>query len=312
MRELNPGVKSDVLPSVSIIIPAKNGAPRFSRVLEAVFAQQTSRSFEVIVIDSGSTDETLEIARQHAVRLYEIPPGEFSHSRTRNYGASLSRASQYLIFLNQDAVPSDVFWLEDLVRSIEWVPELKAVCATELVEDKTYYNVSGVASYVFRNSHTKGVHVIAPNILEQMLDLSPWQQRELFPFTTVCAIFDKQHFMKYPFEEEISWGEDLHWAVKNSNKGYASGCSSLSCVYHHHRYTEAELVEIRTHTVLLCRELFGLRLDSDELYSGQKDDSMVDPRLRAVYDSMSWKITAPLRSMHALLLKFLGRSGSQP
>lgn len=311
MRELNPGVKSDALPFVSIIIPAKNGAPRFNRVLQAIFAQKTSYSFEVIVIDSGSTDGTLEIARQHAVRLYEIPPCDFSHSRTRNYGASLSRASQYLVFLNQDAVPSDARWLDNLVKSIEFEPGLKAVCATELVETKEYFNVSGVGAIVFRNSHTKGVHIISPRILEKLSYLPKSQHRDLFPFTTVCAIFEKGHFNAHPFDEEVAWGEDLYWAVMNSSRGYASGCTSLACVYHHHEYSEAELLEITDHTIQLCRELFSWPSANDDESAKTIASPLADPLLQAVYDSMSWKVTAPLRFVHSLLLKMLGRSGTQ-
>ncbi len=252
------------LPDISIIMPAKNGSPQIGRVLEAVFNQKCALSYEVIVVDSGSVDDTLEIVRRYPVRLHCISPEEFSHSRTRNYGARLATATRYLVFLNQDALPTDDQWLANLVRSMELFPDLKAVCATELTDDGNYFNVYGVASYVFQTSCTRGVHVIEPHVLERCQLLTKPEQRALFPFTTVCAIFDRLHFQERPFNEDVSWGEDLHWAVKNSADGYASGCSSLARVYHYHEYTEEEEGIKFFHLKRLYGELFEWSLAGSE------------------------------------------------
>ena len=78
----------------SILILCKNEAVNIKLCLEAVFGQSGAGHFEVIVVDSGSTDGTLEIAERvlatqaqdrYAVRLEKIPAGTFHHARTRNY-----------------------------------------------------------------------------------------------------------------------------------------------------------------------------------------------------------------------------------
>jgi O-antigen biosynthesis protein len=86
---------------VSVVVPVKDGGPLLRRALEAVRSQG---ELELIVIDSGSHDSSLEIARGLADEVIEIAPGEFGHGRTRNLGAE--RASGELVcFLTQDAVP---------------------------------------------------------------------------------------------------------------------------------------------------------------------------------------------------------------
>lgn len=243
---------------ISIIIPAKNGAEFIGQVLSAIFSQKSQYTYEVIVIDSGSTDGTLDIVKDYKVRLYKIKPEDFSHSKTRNYGASLSDAEKYLIFLNQDAIPTDDRWLDNMVKSIEYDSELKAACAIELNPDQNeYFNVISVGRAVFCNSKTEGIYIIEPYLLQKCSDLPKEQQRSLFPFGTVCAIFEKQHFAKFPFNENVAWGEDLHWAVDNSNAGYKSACSSFAKVFHRSYYTQEELIEKMKKHDRLCKDIFG-------------------------------------------------------
>ena len=73
---------------VSIIIPAKDEEENIGKCLEAIYNQETNYRFEVIVIDSGSSDQTLDIAKKYSsVQVVEIQPGEFGHGKTRNLGA---------------------------------------------------------------------------------------------------------------------------------------------------------------------------------------------------------------------------------
>ncbi len=87
--------------SVSVVIPVKNGGPLLERSLAAVLAQG---ELELIVVDSGSTDGSVAVARAAGARLIEIPPEEFGHGRTRNLAAEAS-TGELICFLTQDAVP---------------------------------------------------------------------------------------------------------------------------------------------------------------------------------------------------------------
>ena len=71
---------------VSVVIPTKNAGPQLRSVLDAVINQQTDWPFEVLVIDSGSTDGTVDLVKLYSsVRLIEISASEFEHSKTRNF-----------------------------------------------------------------------------------------------------------------------------------------------------------------------------------------------------------------------------------
>src|SRR5208282_394442 len=102
----------------SIIILTKNEGANIGRCLEAVYGQSVDFPFEVLVIDSGSTDRTAEVVGTYPVRLLKIGAEEFHHARTRNLAAAAS-SGKYLVFLSGDALPADDGWLSALVRNFD-------------------------------------------------------------------------------------------------------------------------------------------------------------------------------------------------
>jgi rhamnosyltransferase len=100
--------------TASIVYLTKNGGELFRRSLEAVLSQNAGFPFEVVVVDSGSTDGTLEYLQTRQVRLYQIPPEEFNFGLTRDYAFSLAEG-EFIVSISQDAVPVDRHWLEDLL-----------------------------------------------------------------------------------------------------------------------------------------------------------------------------------------------------
>lgn len=96
---------------ISVVIPVLNGAALLDEVLAATTAQVIDEPFEVLVIDSGSTDGSQQIVARHpGVRLIEIPPEEFGHGRTRNLGVQ-NTSGDLIAFLTQDATPASERWL---------------------------------------------------------------------------------------------------------------------------------------------------------------------------------------------------------
>ena len=107
----------------SVVILTKNPGPLFRQVLPAVQAQATPWPFEIVVVDSGSTDGTVEFIRASSgVRLYQIPAAEFGHGKTRNYAVAQARG-EYVAMLTHDALPADTDWLRALVQAIDAMPD---------------------------------------------------------------------------------------------------------------------------------------------------------------------------------------------
>ena len=92
---------------LSVVVPVKDGARWLGELLDALLAQGPD---EVLVIDSGSRDGSVELAHRRDVDVLEIAPEAFGHGRTRNLGAERT-AGELIAFLTQDATPCEG-WLQ--------------------------------------------------------------------------------------------------------------------------------------------------------------------------------------------------------
>ena len=102
---------ADLPPSATVAILTFNGEEYLDDILSALDQQDYPGDFDVLVVDSGSNDRTLDIVRAHpSVRLHEIPNEEFSHGRTRNLAAQLA-TGEIVAYLTHDAVPVGARWL---------------------------------------------------------------------------------------------------------------------------------------------------------------------------------------------------------
>ncbi|MUV57098.1 glycosyltransferase [Halogeometricum sp. CBA1124] len=83
-----------MMPTASIVILTKNAGERFEGVLRGVEDQSYGGDVEKIVVDSGSSDGTVERARSFGWDVHHIDPEEFHHSRPGIWGRR-RRAATY-------------------------------------------------------------------------------------------------------------------------------------------------------------------------------------------------------------------------
>ena len=100
--------------SVSVILPTLNAAGEIAALL-AAFKDQTRPPDEILVVDSGSTDGTAELARSHGARVISVPRDQFDHGGTRD-AAQRQMTGEFVLFLTQDALPADERYIEHLLK----------------------------------------------------------------------------------------------------------------------------------------------------------------------------------------------------
>lgn len=199
-------------PSISIIIRTKNEERFIGQTLSAVFEQDTDLPFEVIIIDSGSTDHTLEIVRQFNVRVYEIKPEEFTYGFALNYGVRLAKG-EYIINLSHDCVPVSKKWLMNMLRPI--------------LED------SSIVATFGRQEPVKGLNPFEEQDLLMCFKPDLEGRIEIVFSNSNCAI-RKRVLIEYPFDEKTCFAEDFIWAKKLPPELRIKYVHDAS-VYHSHR-----------------------------------------------------------------------------
>ena len=218
---------------ISIIIPAKNEERYISSVLDMIFRQDMDKEYEVVIIDSGSGDSTLEIARKYPVKIHRIKAEEFSHSKTRNQGVQIA-GGKIIVFLNADAIPRDENWLKRLIDNfsnderiigvysrIYPQPDCNPLRSWEILDDFAYSDNKRRVKYIEN--------------FGRYFHMNPKNKRVFLAFQTISCAIRKDFLVKYPFKD-IDFGEDLEWSKRIMEKGFKIVFEPESMVLHSHNF----------------------------------------------------------------------------
>jgi glycosyltransferase involved in cell wall biosynthesis len=220
-------------PRASVVIPTKNAANSIDGVLSAVFRQDYPDGFEVMVVDSGSDDETLDIVARYPARTLGIPPSEFNHGGTRNVGAE-NTAGEYIVFLTHDAEPVGDRWLANLVAPFKGDQNI-AGCFGRHVADPTSDLID--ARNLERHFASFGDQVRVFT-LEPGKDYGDSQWMYDF-FSDNNSALRRTAWKKHPFPI-TNMAEDQLWARIVMKAGYAKAYVPDAVVVHSHSYPASE------------------------------------------------------------------------
>lgn len=104
-------------PPVSIIIRTLNEAKFLPECLQKIDEQNYGGPIELVVVDSGSTDDTVKIAAVFGAKIVHISKSEFTFGRSLNLGCEVSKG-EYLVLLSGHCIPCDENWLQALVNPL--------------------------------------------------------------------------------------------------------------------------------------------------------------------------------------------------
>jgi len=233
------------------VIPTFQAGPGFDDLMRRLFAQKTDFAYEVLVIDSGSTDGTAELAGRHGASVHRIDPGEFDHGATRNLGASLS-TGRYVAFLVQDALPTDDDWLAAMVENLDADDTVAGVYGRQIPRPDS----SPLTLALMRDWPTSA-RERREQFAESYAALTAATRRSLAAFDNVSSCVRRSVWERIPFEK-TRFGEDLRWGKAVVEAGHKLVYEPRSAVLHSHE--RGPLYDLKRHYVdaLILHELFGL------------------------------------------------------
>jgi GT2 family glycosyltransferase/Flp pilus assembly protein TadD len=151
--------RRDGIPFVSIIIPLFNRLDFTEKCLEALFRNTPEGSYELIIVDNGSTDATADFLKKHErISLVVSNPKNLGFAKACNQGAEAAHG-EYLVFLNNDTEPQPG-WLDALVRVIHADPSIGAVGGKLLFPDGTIQHAGVlIVDDKISNDPLLGIHI---------------------------------------------------------------------------------------------------------------------------------------------------------
>lgn len=194
-------------PSASLIIRAKDEADGIARTLAAV-RDQTVKDVELIVVDSGSLDDTTGIAHANGALVIEIPARSFTFGGSLNRGCQAA-SGEILVALSAHARPTDDRWLERLLEPFD-DPRVACAAGTDRGPDGQM-----LTTRILQDAEMAARH---PN----------------WGYSSAAGAFRADLWRKRAFRADMPGTEDKEWAWHWLERGYLVAIDSAFDVAHDH------------------------------------------------------------------------------
>jgi GT2 family glycosyltransferase len=197
-------------PAISALIRCRDEERGIGRLIDALRNQTIADSIEIVVIDSGSQDRTLEEVRRREIEPLEIEPEEFSYGRALNLAANAATAS-LCVAISAHACPKDSGWAERMVRAFD---DRRVACA-----------------FGQRMDPDEPRRLARPFLQ----DLGHARAHPFWGYANSAGGFRHALWSLRPFDEELIASEDLEWALYWQRQGWLVLLDPVLDVEHSHR-----------------------------------------------------------------------------
>ncbi len=242
-------------PAVTVAIPVRDGGELFAGTLRALARQTVAH--KLLVCDSGSRDDSRELARERGARVIEIPPEQFSHGGTRNL-LMQEATGAHVALLTQDAEPADERWLERLLDGFALADDIAIVYGPYLPRADASFAVRSELEQWFASLSQDGRPTIERLAgAERAAPALGLIGRRGF-FTDANACLARTAWEQVPFRE-VPYAEDRVLAVDMLRAGYAKAFVPSAAVLHSHKYTAGQELRRCFDEWRGLREVYGWR-----------------------------------------------------
>jgi rhamnosyltransferase len=210
-------------------------------VVDAIRAQRADFAFEIVAVDSSSTDGSEAFLRTGVDRFVSIPAAMFNHGLTRNLGVQYARG-EFVVMLVQDAEPGSERWLHELVQPLIADSTVAGAFARQQPRDgASALTLEYASRWIAATREPRLVSVTAHDYQR----LAPSARLEACAFDNVCSCIRRGVWLQHPFRA-TTIAEDLEWAREVLLAGWRIAYVPSAVVLHSHdRSVAYELARTR-------------------------------------------------------------------
>lgn len=211
-------------PKVSVILPTLNGAKYLTDFFSAL-KSQTCQPGEIVVGDSGSDDNTVDICVENGAKVIKIDRKHFDHGGTRSRLAQLA-SGDFLIFFTQDAILTHPECIEKILNVFQLDPSVGCAFGRQLAKkDATIFA-----------RHLRDFNYPPVSYVYEYDDRKNKGLRTIF-ISNSFAVYRKDILEECDyFKNALIFGEDTYTLGKILKAGYKVRYDADSCVFHSHNY----------------------------------------------------------------------------
>jgi rhamnosyltransferase len=203
--------------AVSVVMRSFNEAWAIGDTIRQLFDQDFDGEIELIVIDSGSSDGSIDIIRESGrARLIQIPLGTYVPGVVLNQGAR-EATHDWIVYLNADATPVGRDWLVNLLKPCVANPKFGAAFSRQIPRPDCHA--------VFAHDYDR---CFGPE-----RESKDWEHF----FSMVSSVTHKSVLEKVPIREDLQYAEDDEWTRRLVKNGYEVLYAIDSVAMHSHNYT---------------------------------------------------------------------------
>lgn len=247
----------------SVVIPTYQGGALLQEAVARVQSQTTKDPFEIIIIDSESTDGSIEdLPRSSNISIYQIKKQDFQHGKTRNLGVALAKAP-FVAFITQDAIPATDDWLSNLIRPLQEDQAVDAVFGSHRAHPSHPKYLDEWMTAHFNGFKGKAIYRKSDSLGDYYLE-SPRHRQFMHYYSDNNSCLRKESWMQYPYPD-VFYGEDQLWADWVIQADGVKAFAEDAIVFHSHDYTEREEYERARTEVFFFHKYFGYKLGQNRL-----------------------------------------------
>lgn len=201
------------MPETSIVIRTYNEEKHLGNLLQAV-KKQDYQNYEIVVVDSGSSDKTLEIAQEHNARIFKIESRDFTFGYSLNIGCKEAKG-EYIVIVSAHVLPTDKKWLSHLLEPFKKDSKVAMVYGRQVGYDTSKFSEKRDFKRLFSDQPiNKGVPFIFANNANSAIRKDLWEKKS--------------------FDARLFGLEDIEWAKYYREKKYEISYAPKAAIYHIH------------------------------------------------------------------------------
>ncbi|RCR68807.1 glycosyltransferase family 2 protein [Larkinella punicea] len=203
----------------SIIIRAFNEEAHIGKLLNGIRHQETVADLEVILVDSGSKDQTVRIAESYGAKIVRIRPEEFSFGRALNIGCQHA-SGDILLFASAHVYPVYTNWIDQMLKPFQ-DQKVALTYGRQIGNQLSKYSEQQLFAKWFPAVSNYNQQIPFCNNANTAIRRSLWEE--------------------LPYDETLTGLEDLHWASEILQRGYRIAYDADATIVHVHEETPRKI-----------------------------------------------------------------------